>query len=86
MRRVLAVLSIAAIASGCVTSECDKIQPYQEARPVEPLSVPGDLSKPPQGSRAPAVTLDPPRREDGRCLEEPPVYVPPSSDVEEGST
>ena len=80
MRRVLAILSIALIASGCATSDCDKMQPYQEARPVEPLSVPNDLSKPPQRSRAPEFMPNAPRRADGRCLEEPPVYVPASDE------
>ena len=86
MRRVLAGLSIASIVCGCATSECDKPQPYQQARPVEPLVVPGDLSAPPQRTRAPTVTPVAPRRADGRCLEEPPDYVPPSKEDDQANS
>ena len=86
MRTVLAVLSIASLVCGCATSVCDKPQSYQQARPVEPLVVPGDLSAPPERSRAPAVTPVAPRRADGRCLEEPPDYVPPAKEDDQGSS
>ncbi len=84
MKIIPAVLSIAVLAGGCVSAPCDKPQEYQRVRPQATLRVPDGLSEPPLRSRAPEVTgTQAQRRADGRCLEEPPVYVPPSGEDEQ---
>lgn len=86
MRRILSVVIVALIGSGCASAPCDKTRLYQTVRPQTPLSVPDDLSEPPLRSRAPEVAAnEAPRRADGRCLEQPPVYVPPPAKDEQGS-
>lgn len=80
MIRAFSIAILVMLVSGCSGVQCDKARAYQQVRPQQPLKVPGDLSEPELSSRAP----DPGQpvsttRPDGRCLEEPPAYIPPQS-------
>lgn len=68
------VATVSACAGG---GRCSKPQPYESVRPRPPLQVPPDLSEP-RGAVAPITeeTGSTARTVDGRCLEEPPEYVP----------
>ena len=74
--RLICIVFVAVLAAGCSGARCDKVREYQQVRPRPPLQVPGDLSEPELRSRAPQVSeATSPRRNDGRCLEEPPEFV-----------
>ncbi|NND60079.1 MAG: hypothetical protein HKN49_07405 [Gammaproteobacteria bacterium] len=79
----LSIILLALAATGCASSPCDKVRPYQQVRPQDPLVVPDGLSEPELRSRAPEVDGQPElRRADGRCIEQPPAFDP--AEVEAG--
>lgn len=86
MIRCMCLLMLVVMLGACASSPCERTQAYEQARPGTPLQVPEDLSTPVTVSRAPDVAgRVVTRREDGRCLEEPPAYVPPADESAGGN-
>ena len=76
MTRYGLLIAAAVFATGCATNNCEKPQSYQQTTARAPLKVPAGLDEPTVRSRAPVVdTNAPTRRADGRCLDQPPVFI-----------
>jgi hypothetical protein len=81
LRRIIVLAPILLLAACASTPSCEKREAHLDARPGPAIELPATRGQQawqiPEGAPIQAGS-DMRRRSDGRCLDEPPAFVPPA--------